>query len=151
MAKKMLLLILALFLAVSAACAEESPETLMEKAVRIAEDGDDLIRQSEDDVYDGLGIEPEDYTDWAYLSGRESLLGRELLAFRAADDEAAERIVELLEGYRQYHMEMTRNYPDQAEKYRALSEAEVKQEGLMIVLSVDAPDPAEAELLLQEE
>ena len=30
------------------------------------------------------------------------------------------RIAELLEGYRQYHMEMTRNYPDQAEKYRAL-------------------------------
>ena len=151
MTNKILIVFLALCLTITSAWAEDTQETLMDKAVRIAEDGDDLIRQSEDDVYDGLGIEPEDYTDWAYLSGKESLLGRELLAFRAVDDNAAERIVELLEGYRQYHMEMTRNYPDQAEKYRALSEAEVKQEGLMIVLSVDAPDPAEAELLLQEE
>ncbi|MBR3332936.1 MAG: DUF4358 domain-containing protein [Clostridia bacterium] len=150
MFRKILILLTVLCLA-AAACAEEAPETLMEKAVRLAEDGEDLIRQSEDDVYDGLGIEPEDYTDWAYLSGRESLLGRELLVFRAVDEEAAERIAELLEGYRQYHMEMTRNYPDQAEKYRALSEAEVKRKGLMVVLSVDAPDPAEAELLLQEE
>ena len=151
MTNKILIVFLALCLTITSAWAEDTQETLMDKAVRIAEDGDDLIRQSEDDVYDGLGIEPEDYTDWAYLSGKESLLGRELLAFRAVDDNAAERIVELLEGYRQYHMEMTRNYPDQAEKYRALSEAEVKQEGLLIVLSVDAPDPAEAELLLQEE
>lgn len=150
MFRKILILLTVLCLA-AAACAEEAPETLMEKAVRLAEDGEDLIRQSEDDVYDGLGIEPEDYTDWAYLSGRESLLGRELLVFRAVDEEAAERIAELLEGYRQYHMEMTRNYPDQAEKYRALSEAEVKRNGLMVVLSVDAPDPTEAELLLQEE
>ena len=150
MFRKILILLTVLCLA-AAACAEEAPETLMEKAVRLAEDGEDLIRQSEDDVYDGLGIEPEDYTDWAYLSGRESLLGRELLVFRAVDEEAAERIAELLEGYRQYHMEMTRNYPDQAEKYRALSEAEVKREGLMVVLSVSAPNPAEAELLLQEE
>ena len=151
MFRKILIVMAVLCLTVAAAWAEETPETLMDRAVRIAKDGDNLIRQSEDDVYDGLGIEPEDYTDWAYLSGRESLEGRELLAFRAANDEAAERIEELLEGYRQYHMEMTRNYPDQAEKYRALSEAEVKREGLMIVLSVDAPDPAEAELLLQEE
>ena len=151
MTNKILIVFLALCLTITSAWAEDTQETLMDKAVRIAEDGDDLIRQSEDDVYDGLGIEPEDYTDWAYLSGKESLLGRELLAFRAVDDNAAERIVELLEGYRQYHMEMTRNYPDQAEKYRALSEAEVKQAGLLIVLSVDAPDPAEAELLLQEE
>ena len=151
MTNKILIVFLALCLTITSAWAEDTQETLMDKAVRIAEDGDDLIRQSEDDVYDGLGIEPEDYTDWAYLSGKESLLGRELLAFRAVDDNAAERIVELLEGYRQYHMEMTRNYPDQAEKYRALSEAEVKRKGLMVVLSVDAPDPAEAELLLQEE
>lgn len=151
MFRKILIVMAVLCLTVAAAWAEETPETLMDRAVRIAKDGDNLIRQSEDDVYDGLGIEPKDYTDWAYLSGRESLEGRELLAFRAANDEAAERIEELLEGYRQYHMEMTRNYPDQAEKYRALSEAEVKREGLMIVLSVDAPDPAEAELLLQEE
>lgn len=151
MMKKMMTVLMALCFVLTAACAETAPDTLMEKAIRIAEDGEDLIRQSEDDVYDGLGIEPEDYTDWAYLSGRESLLGRELLVFRAVDEEAAERIAELLEGYRQYHMEMTRNYPDQAEKYRALSEAEVKREGLMVVLSVSAPNPAEAELLLQEE
>ena len=62
---------------------------------------------------------------------------------------AAKLVVELLEDYRENRIRSTRNY--YAEAYRALSESEVMQEDLLIVLSIGAPDPREPDLLLQEE
>ncbi len=151
MTKKFLTILMVLCFALTAACAERTPGVLMDKAIRIAEDGESLIQMSEDDLYDIIGIEPEEYTDYAYLTDHDSLSGREIILLRATDEDAAEAVAEKLEEYRQYRLHMTRNYPDQAEAYRTLNLAEVQREDLLVVLSVAAPDPQEAGLLLQEE
>ena len=148
MTKKILTILMALLFVMTAALAEE---TLLAKVIRVAEDEKDLIRMSEDDLFDLIGIEPDEYTDFAYLAGRDSLSGREVIVLRATDETAARDMAEKLEEYRQYRLHMTRNYPDQADAYRLLSKAEVLQEDLLVVLSVGAPDPQEASLLLQEE
>ena len=148
MMKKILTILTALLFVMTAALAEE---TLLDKVIRVAEDEKDLIRMGEDDLFDLIGIEPDEYTDFAYLASRDSLSGREVIVLRATDETAARDMAEKLEEYRQYRMHMTRNYPDQADAYRLLSKAEVLQEDLLVVLSVGAPDPQEASLLLQEE
>ena len=148
---KRILCLLLVCLAVITACAEEAGETLLEKALRISEDHEQLITLDEEELTDVVGIDPEYYTDYAYLAGHDSLAGRELIVLHAADEEAALSIAEKLEGYRQYRLHMTQNYPDQAEAYRMLCKAEVMREGLLVVLSVAPPDPQEAELLLKEE
>ncbi len=151
--KKIMLPLLALLLAGLAltACAEsaEAPETLLDRVNRIAEDSADLIVMTEDDLYDLIGIAPEDCDDFAYLADYDALSGRELIALRAVDDEAAERVAGLLSHYLELRMRETRNYLPEA--YKSLSEAEVRREGLLVVLSIAAPDPEEAALLLQEE
>ena len=148
MTKKILTILMALLFVMTAALAEEA---LLDKAIRVAEDGENLIRMSEDDLFDIIGIEPDEYTDFAYLAGHDSLSGREVIVLRATDATTARDMAEKLEEYRQYRLHMTRNYPDQADAYRLLSKAEVLQEDLMVVLSIAAPDPQEAGLLLQEE
>ena len=148
MTKKILTILMALLFVMTAALAEEA---LLDRAIRVAEDGENLIRMSEDDLFDIIGIEPDEYTDFAYLAGHDSLSGREVILLRATDATAARDMAEKLEEYRQYRLHMTRNYPDQADAYRLLSKAEVLQEDLMVVLSIAAPDPQEAGLLLQEE
>ena len=151
MARKILIIILALCFVLPAACAEKTSGDLMSKAIRIAEDGEDLIQMTEEDLYDMIGIEPDEYTDFDYLTDHDSLSGREIILLRATDEKAAEDVAEKLEEYRQYRLHMTRNYPDQAEAYRTLNQAEVLREDLLVVQSVAAPDPQEADLLLQEE
>ncbi len=148
MMKKILTVLLALCFIISAALAEEP---LLDKAIRVAEDGAELIRMSEDDLYDIIGIEPDEYTDFAYLADQDSLTGREVIVLRATDETAAQSMAEKLEEYRQYRLHITQNYPDQADAYRLLSKAEVLQEDLMVVLSIAAPNPQEAGLLLQED
>ncbi len=151
MMKKILSMMTAICLVLSFACAEETPSKLMSKAIRIAEDGEELIQMTEEDLYDVIGIEPDEYTDFAYLTDHDSLSGREIILLCATDEEAAETLEEKLEEYRQYRLHMTQNYPDQAEAYRDLKQAEVQREDLLVVLSVAAPDPQEADLLLQED
>ena len=151
MTRKILTILLAMCFILTAACAEEAQEALLDKAIRVAEDGESLIRMSEDDLYDIIGIEPGEYTDFAYLADHDSLTGREIIVLRATDEKAAESMAEKLEEYRQYRLHMTRNYPDQADAYRLLSKAEVLHEDLMVVLTIAPPDPQEAGLLLQEE
>lgn len=152
--KKLILPLLALLLAclamtASAESAEAAPETLLDRVNRIAEDSADLIVMTEDDLYDLIGIAPEDCADFAYLADYDALSGRELIAVRAADGDAAERVAELLNHYLELRMRETRNYLPEA--YRSLSEAKVRREGLLVVLSIAAPNPEEAALLLQEE
>ena len=65
------------------------------------------------------------------------------------DEEAADRVVEMLSNYLELRMRETRNYLPDA--YKFLSMAEVRREELLAVLSIAAPNPEEASLLLQEE
>ena len=129
--------------------AEKAAETLLDRALRVAEDSDNLVRLDEDELYDVIGIAPEDYSDYAYLADYDALSGRELVLVRAVDEEAAERISGLLTQYLDHRLKATRNYlPD---VFRSLSEASVLKEDLLLVLSVAPPDPEEASKLLQEE
>ena len=129
--------------------AEKAAETLLDRALRVAEDSDNLIRMDEDELYDVVGIAPEDYSDYAYLADYDALSGRELVLVRAVDEEAAERIFSQLSLYLEHRLKATRNYlPD---VFRALSEAGIRQRDLLLVLSVAPPDPEEAIKLLQEE
>lgn len=129
--------------------AEALPVTLLDRAMLVAEDMDQLIIMTEDDLYDLIGIAPEEYTDFAYLAHVDSLTGRELIIVEAVDEAAALRIVELLQGYLEVRLYETRNYLP--ETYRVLCEAQVTQKDLLVVLSIAAPNPAEEELLLTEE
>lgn len=146
MAKKIMMMVLALCIVIASACAEEA---LLDRVKRIAEDGEDLIEMDEDDLYDIIGIEPDEYTDFAYLTDHDALSGREVIVLLASDEEAAQSVAEKLENYREQRMRVTRNYLPEA--YRVLSEAEVLQEDLLVVLTIAPPDPQEAGLLLQEE
>ena len=129
--------------------AEKAAETLLDRALRVAEDSDNLIRMDEDELYDVVGIAPEDYSDYAYLADYDALSGRELVLVRAVDEEAAERIFSQLSLYLEHRLKATRNYlPD---VFRSLSEAGIRQHDLLLVLSVAPPDPEEAIKLLQEE
>ena len=129
--------------------AEKAAETLLDRALRVAEDSDNLIRMDEDELYDVVGIAPEDYSDYAYLADYDALSGRELVLVRAVDEEAAERIFSQLSLYLEHRLKATRNYlPD---VFRFLSEAGIRQRDLLLVLSVAPPDPEEAIKLLQEE
>ena len=129
--------------------AEKAAETLLDRALRVAEDSDNLIRVDEDELYDVVGIAPEDYSDYAYLADYDALSGRELVLVRAVDEEAAERIFSQLSLYLEHRLKATRNYlPD---VFRSLSEAGIRQRDLLLVLSVAPPDPEEAIKLLQEE
>lgn len=131
------------------AAVESAPFTLLDRALLVAEDRDDLLEMTEDDLYDLIGIAPEEYTDFAYLSHIDSLTGRELIIVSAVDEEAAQRIVELLQGYLEIRLHETRNYLP--ETYRVLLEAKVTQQELLVVLSIAAPNAEEVELLLTEE
>ena len=151
MTKKILIILTALLFAVTAALAEE---TLPEKAKRILQDWETLIPLNEDDLLDYINIDREEYTDFACLTVDKDLIetedtAREVFVLRAADEDAAQSIAKKQEEYRQWRLHANRNY--NPESYRQLEQAEVLREGLMVVLSVAAPDPDEAELLLQEE
>ena len=146
MTKKILTILTALLFVMASAFAEEA---LLEKALRVAEDGKDLIRMNEDDLFDLIGIEPEEYTDYAYLADNNALSGREIIVLRAIDRNTAHNLAIKLENYREQRMRATRNYLPEA--YRLLSEAEVLEGDLLVVLSIAAPNPQEAGLLLQEE
>ena len=124
-------------------------ESLQERVMNVAEDSDSLIRMSGDDLSDLIGIGPEDYTGFVYLADKDALSGRELIVLRAADEDAAERVARQLERYREQRLKETRNYLPEA--YRRVDASEVKQNGLTVVLSIAAPNPEEADLLLQEE
>lgn len=152
-----LLLTLLLICLAMAACAESAesadsaqvPDTLLERVSRVAEDNEHLAVLTAEDLYDLVGVPPVDYEDFAYLADYDALSGRELIIVRAVDEEAAQRVEEMLSQYLELRMRETRNYLPEA--YKALSEAEVIREELLTVLSIAAPDPGEASLLLQEE
>ena len=80
MMKKILTLTLLFCLLLSAVlCAAEDSEPLLDKALRVSEDGEDLIAMPEDDLIDIIGIEPEYYTDFAYLASKDTSNGREIV------------------------------------------------------------------------
>ena len=91
---------------------------------------------------------PEDYTEFVFLQS-EGTDGREILAVRAADKEAAERVAALAEKYLERRMKETRNYAPEA--YQLLSEAKVRTKNLTVVLVIGQDASKEADFILAGE
>lgn len=154
--KKLVCVLLCCLLLPAAVFAEEPAETaaentaaepsLMDRVLGVISDGRDLGRMYADDLSDLLGIEPEDYTDFVYLSDYNALTGREVILLLAADGDAADRVEEMLGMYLEGRLKETRNYLPEA--YKLLSAAEVVRSGLVLVLVVGENSGEETAQLL---
>ena len=76
-----------------AATEEAAGKTLRELAEEAIKDAGSLAPFDADDLAEMAGIQPEDYTDFVFLQG-DVMEGREVLALRAKDDAAAEKLAE---------------------------------------------------------
>lgn len=154
--KRIMLLLLAAMLLVLGACsapekgapASDAPASLAEKVNMIAEDAGNLAALTAEDLEDVLGAVPADYTEFVFLQS-EGMDGRELLAVRAADRDAAGRVAGMAEAYLERRLKETRNYAPEA--YKLLSEAKVRTKNLTVVLAVGPNGTQEADFILAGE
>ena len=114
-----------------AATEKAAGKTLRELAEEAIKDAGDLAPFDADDLAEMAGIQPEDYTDFVFLQG-DVMEGREVLALRAKDDAAAEKLAEKMEKYLERRRNENRNYAPKA--YQALSDARVERKGLTLVM-----------------
>ena len=114
-----------------AATEEAAGKPLRELAVEVIKDAGSLAPFDADDLAEMAGIQPEDYTDFVFLQG-DVMEGREVLALRAKDDAAAEKLAEKMEKYLERRRNENRNYAPKA--YQALSDARVERKGLTLVM-----------------
>lgn len=154
--KRIMLLLLAAMLLVLGACSapekgapvSDAPATLAEKVNMTAEDAGNLAALTAEDLEDVLGAVPADYTEFVFLQS-EGMDGRELLAVRAADRDAAGRVAGMAEAYLERRLKETRNYAPEA--YKLLSEAKVRTKNLTVVLAVGPNGAQEADFILAGE
>ena len=154
--KRIMLLLLAAMLLVLGACsapekgapASDAPASLAEKVNMIAEDAGNLAALTAEDLEDVLGAVPADYPEFVFLQS-EGMDGRELLAVRAADRDAAGRVAGMAEAYLERRLKETRNYAPEA--YKLLSEAKVRTKNLTVVLAVGPNGTQEADFILAGE
>ncbi len=122
--------------------------TLQERVEAAAKDAADLAPFFAEDLADMAGIQPEDYTDFVFLQG-DVTEGREILALRAADEAAADRLAGQMQKYLERRREENRNYSPKA--FQALSEARVERKGLLLVMISGGDAAAETAALLAGE
>ena len=128
--------------------AEESGKTLLERVEAAAKDAGGLAPFDGDDLADMAGILAEDYTDFVFLQG-DVMEGREILALRAKDEAAAEKLAGQMEKYLERRREENRNYAPKA--FQALSAARVERKGLLLVMISGGEAEAETAALLAGE
>ena len=135
--KKIALLMLALMMALSLTACGQSPkaastaDTPLNVLVDnvIAKDG--LFHMPKTDLEDVIGIDPADFKEAVFLQD-DGMGGREVLALRAADKNAAARVAAQLEKYLAQRQKETRNYLPDA--YKLLESARVQTKNLTVVL-----------------
>ena len=140
-----------------AGCGQQEPEKaaaaretrpLREIVKSAAADAESLAALAEEDLTDMTGIEPEEYSEFVFLQGI-GMDGREILAARAADKDAADRLVKQMEAYLERRMKETRNYMPEA--YQLQSEAKVRTRNLTVALVVGPDAEKETEAILADE
>ena len=124
------------------------PQTLLARVEAAASDAKDLAYFTGDDLLDLLGIEPEEYTDLAFMQDT-GMSGREIIALYASGEESAAHISQALNDYLDRRREETRNYAPEA--YQVLSKAQVERKGLLFVLISGPAAEAETAALLAGE
>ena len=107
---------------------------LTEAARQAMADPDAYIPYTADDLYDMIGISPDDYTEAVFFKDKDTLSGREIIMVRAKDAAASRSINEALERYLSQRKEETRNYLPNA--YRLLCDAAVQASGLTVSLII---------------
>ena len=129
---------------------ETAGETLplAEKVKNAIPDAAELAELTEEDLNDVLGAEPEDCREFVFLQS-DGTDGREVLAIRAKDSDAAERIAGLAENYLERRWNETRNYIP--ELYQLLTGMRVQRRNLTVVLVVGRNAEAETESILAGE
>lgn len=113
-----------------------------------APDAGDLAVLTAEDLTDMLGIVPDDYTEFVFLQST-GMDGREILAIRAANRDAADRVAKQAETYLERRMKETRNYAPEA--YRLQSETKVRTRNLTVLLVVGPDAAKEADAILAGE
>lgn len=129
--------------------AETAGKTLQELVEAVVKDAADLAPFSADELTDMAGIEPEDYTDFAFFQGSDVMEGREILVLRARDDAVAEKLAGQMEKYLERRREENQNYAPKA--YQALTAARVERKGLLLVMISGGEAEAETAALLAGE
>jgi len=129
------LLLLTITLAGCQASQGNQADIPLEEAARQAmANPDAYIPYTADDLYDMIGISPDDYTEAVFFKDRDTLSGREIIMVRAKDAAASRSINEALERYLSQRKEETRNYLPNA--YRLLCDAAVQASGLTVSLII---------------
>ena len=122
--------------------------TLAERVKAAAEVAEALAPFSAEELTDMSGIDPADYTDFVFLQGN-GMDGREILALRAKDGEAAERLAGQMQAYLERRREEMESYAPEA--YKLYSAAKVERKGLLLVMISGGNAGAETEALLAGE
>lgn len=148
-----LILICILVCAAVPVCGEEMEDAgflpLEDRAAAVLPDFEDLIPWFEEDLYDIMGIEEDDYADFIYLTDDSGMEGREVIMICCVSAEAAERTEAALTAYLERRIRETQNYLPDA--WYLLSNAVlIRQENTVLLIS-GADAAAEAELLLAAE
>ena len=114
-------------------------------------DSAQLTRYDADELYDIVGVPPQDHTEFVYLTGENDigLVAREIIAVRAKDQAALDRAAAALNAYLERRKTETRSYaPD---IYQLLEKASVKTKGLTAVLIISENGPDETGAFLAGE
>ena len=107
---------------------------LTEAARQAMADPDAYIPYTADDLYDMIGISPDDYTEAVFFKDKDTLSGREIILVRGKDAQSIPGITKALEQYLSQRKEETRNYLPNA--YRLLCDAAVQASGLTVSLII---------------
>ena len=121
---------------------------LAEKVKSVIPDTEELAELTEEDLTDLLGTEPEDCTEFVFLQS-DGTDGREVLAIRAKDKDAADRIAEQAKNYLERRRNETQNYIP--ELYQLLMKTNVQTGSLTVVLVVGQDAEAESQKILAGE
>lgn len=156
MKKAILFLCLIISVIVLSGCGEQKAKNetagertpMVEKVRSVIPDTEELAELTEDDLADILGIQPEDYTEFVFLqsSGTD---GREILAIRTKDRNAADRVAAQAKDYLERRRNETRNYIP--ELYQLLNNTNVMTGNMTVVLVVGQDAETEANKILKDE
>lgn len=138
MKKKCLFLLLLSAFLLLAGCQKtqfDQPDIPLAEAARQAmADPDAYIPYTADDLYDMIGISPDDYMEAVFFKDKDTLSGREIILVRGKGTQSIPGITKALERYLSQRKEETRNYLPDA--YRLLSDAAVHVSGLTVSLII---------------
>lgn len=121
---------------------------LADKVRSAAADAETLLPLTAEDLSDDLGIEETDYDEFVFLQST-GMDGREILAIRAKNTEAAGKIAAAMETYLGRRRNEARNYAPEA--YELLTAAGVQTRGRTVALIVGKDAGRETETVLAGE